>query len=83
MPAAGWLLPWAQLAYAGGAFGFNVLHQTMALWLVYFYAPPPESGREPIVPLVMFGPLLAIGLLLFTGGYKLRPTEEAASGVSG
>lgn len=57
----GWLPPGSQLTYAGGAFGFNVFHQTISLWLVYFYAPPPESGRETIVPIAIFGALLAAG----------------------
>lgn len=60
----GWLLTGSQLAYSSGAFGFNILHQTMALWLVYFYAPPPESGREAIVPLAVFGAVLGIGKVI-------------------
>lgn len=49
------------LLYSSGAFGFNVFHQTVTLWLVYFYAPPPESGRPTLIPLAAFGLVLAVG----------------------
>ena len=54
----------ATLLYASGAFGFNLLFQTLSLWLVYFYAPPPESGRPTIVPLATLGLLMGIGRVL-------------------
>ena len=53
-----------QLLYASGAFGFNLLFQTMSLWLVYFYAPPPDSGRSTIVPLATLGALMTVGRVL-------------------
>jgi GPH family glycoside/pentoside/hexuronide:cation symporter len=59
-----WLLPANQLIHASGAFGFNVLFQTLTMWLVYFYAPPPEAGRAVIVPLAVLGLLLGIGRVL-------------------
>ncbi|GIW09485.1 MAG: sodium:solute symporter [Dehalococcoidia bacterium] len=34
------------------------------LWLVYFYAPPPESGRSELVPLALFSTLIAVGRLI-------------------
>ena len=52
------------MLYASGAFGFNLLFQTLSLWLVYFYAPPPESGRSTIVPLATLGLLMGIGRVL-------------------
>ena len=52
------------MLYASGAFGFNLLFQTLSLWLVYFYAPPPESGRPTIVPLATLGLLMGIGRVL-------------------
>lgn len=54
----------SQLLYAAGAFGFNVLHQTTTLWLVYFYAPPEASGRETLVPLGTLGVLLGFGRVI-------------------
>lgn len=52
---------WAGLLYAEGAFGFNVLHQMQTLWLVYFYAPPAESGRPALAPIALLTLLFAIG----------------------
>ncbi|MCS6801448.1 MAG: MFS transporter [Chloroflexota bacterium] len=52
---------WAGLLYAEGAFGFNVLHQMQTLWLVYFYAPPPESGRPVLAPIALLTLLFAVG----------------------
>lgn len=52
------------MLYASGAFGFNLLFQTLSLWLVYYYAPPPESGRPTIVPLATLGVLMGIGRVL-------------------
>jgi GPH family glycoside/pentoside/hexuronide:cation symporter len=54
----------AQLLYASGAFGFNVLVQTLTVWLVYFLAPPPEAGRPTLVPPALLGLVLGAGRLL-------------------
>jgi GPH family glycoside/pentoside/hexuronide:cation symporter len=54
----------AQVLYASGAFGFNVLTQTLLLWLVYYFAPPPDSGRPTIVPLATLGAILVAGRIL-------------------
>jgi GPH family glycoside/pentoside/hexuronide:cation symporter len=59
-----WLPPSGQLLYAAGAFGFNVLHQTVTLWVIYFYAPPADAGRAALVPLGVFGLLLGVGRLI-------------------
>ena len=40
---------------AEAALGFNILHQMQTLWLVYFYASPPESGRPTLIPLALRG----------------------------
>ena len=53
-----------ELLYASGAFGFNVLFQTLSLWLVYFLVPPPESGRPPVVPPAILGLVLGLGRVL-------------------
>ncbi|GIW05784.1 MAG: melibiose carrier protein [Dehalococcoidia bacterium] len=55
---------WAGLLYAEGAFGFNVLHQMQTLWLVYFYAPPTESGRTALAPIALLTVLFALGRLV-------------------
>ena len=54
----------ARALYASGSFGFNILQQTMALWLIYFYAPPPDSGRPTIIPLTLLGLLLTVSRTL-------------------
>ncbi len=53
-----------ELLYASGAVGFNVLFQTLSLWLVYFLAPPPDAGRPTVVPPALLGLLLGIGRVL-------------------
>ncbi|MBI4507227.1 MAG: MFS transporter [Chloroflexi bacterium] len=60
----GSLPPRGQLLYASGAFGFNVFHQTVTLWLVFFYAPPPDAGRATLVPLAVLGVLLGLGRII-------------------
>ena len=57
----GWLPNLSQLVYSSGAFGLNVFHQTLTLWLVYFYAPPPETGRPILVPMLLLGIVLTFG----------------------
>src|SRR5688572_16221208 len=52
------------LLYASGAFGFNLLFQSISLWLVFFYAPPPDAGRSTIVPLAALGLIMGVGRLL-------------------
>ncbi|HET7768406.1 MAG TPA: MFS transporter, partial [Chloroflexota bacterium] len=52
------------LLYASGAFGFNLLFQSISLWLVFFYAPPPDSARSTIVPLAVLGLIMGIGRVL-------------------
>jgi GPH family glycoside/pentoside/hexuronide:cation symporter len=52
------------LLYASGAFGFNVLFQTLSVWLVYFYVPPPDSGRPTIVPLAVLALIMGVGRVL-------------------
>lgn len=53
-----------RLLYASGSLGANVLFQTVALWLVYFYAPPAASGRPALVPIAWVGALLGLGRVL-------------------
>lgn len=59
-----WLPPRNQLLYASGAMGFNIFHQTVTVWVIYFYASPPESGRPTLVPVATLGLLLGIGRVI-------------------
>lgn len=50
----------AGLLYAAAAFGGEALGRSRDLWLLFFYAPPAESGRPQILPLALVAGLLAI-----------------------
>jgi glycoside/pentoside/hexuronide:cation symporter, GPH family len=54
----------ARLAYASSSLGGEALSQSRGLWLVYFYAPPDDSGREELLPLGLVGVLVFAGRLL-------------------
>jgi GPH family glycoside/pentoside/hexuronide:cation symporter len=47
-----------RLLYASASFGGNVLSRSRDLWLIYFYAPPPESDLPARVPMLVLGALL-------------------------
>jgi GPH family glycoside/pentoside/hexuronide:cation symporter len=40
--------------------GLNILAITIDTWLLYFYAPPPDSGRPQYLPIALIGVLLTI-----------------------
>ena len=56
----------ARLAYASSSLGTEALGQSRGLWLVYFYAPPEDSGREALVPLGLIGVILFAARLVET-----------------
>ncbi len=64
---------WRRLLYANGSLGATVNFQTLALWLIFFYAPAPEAGlptRLPAVALPWLGtlaPVALAGLILGIG----------------
>jgi len=47
-----------RLLYASASFGGNVLSRSRDLWLIYFYAPPPEADLPKRVPVLILGALL-------------------------
>ena len=49
-----------RLLYASASFGGNVLSRSRDLWLIYFYAPPPESDLPARVPMLILGALLLV-----------------------
>ncbi len=67
------LTQWRRLLYANGSLGASVNFQTLALWLVFFYAPSPEAGlptRLPALTLPWLGTLAPVafaGLILGAG----------------
>jgi GPH family glycoside/pentoside/hexuronide:cation symporter len=42
----------------------NIMAITVSTWLMYTYAPPPDSGRPALVPIAIIGVLMAVGSLV-------------------
>ena len=51
---------WRVALYSSASAGLNILGITVSTWLLYFYAPPPDSGRPTYIPAVAMGVLLLI-----------------------
>ncbi|HSQ38823.1 MAG TPA: MFS transporter [Anaerolineales bacterium] len=51
---------WRVALYSSASAGLNILGITVSTWLLYFYAPPPDSGRPTYLPAVTMGVLLLI-----------------------
>jgi len=51
---------WRVALYSSASAGLNILGITISTWLLYFYAPPPDSGRTTYMPAVTMGVLLLI-----------------------
>lgn len=51
---------WRVALYSSASAGLNILGITISTWLLYFYAPPPDSGRPTYLPAVTMGVLLLI-----------------------
>jgi GPH family glycoside/pentoside/hexuronide:cation symporter len=49
--------------YSMASAGLNILAITIDTWLLYFYAPPPDSGRPQYLPLALIGVLLTAASL--------------------
>ena len=50
-----------KVLYSFGSVGSSAVFFSTTLWLVFFYSPPPESGRPVLVPIFIVGLVLAIG----------------------
>ena len=44
---------WRVALYSSASAGLNILGITISTWLLYFYAPPPDSGRPTFIPAVI------------------------------
>lgn len=54
-------LPFGRVAlYSMASAGLNILAITLDTWILYFYAPPPDSGRPQYLPLTLIGVLMVI-----------------------
>ncbi|MEA3308102.1 MAG: MFS transporter, partial [Chloroflexota bacterium] len=49
--------------YSSASAGLNIMSITVSTWLLYFYAPPPDSGRVAYLPAALVGVLLTVGSL--------------------
>jgi GPH family glycoside/pentoside/hexuronide:cation symporter len=49
--------------YSMASAGLNILALTIDTWILYFYAPPPDSGRPQYLPLALVGVLMTIASL--------------------
>ena len=49
------------LLYSAASAGLNIMSITVSTWILYFYAPPPDSGRVQYLPAALVGVLLTIG----------------------
>jgi GPH family glycoside/pentoside/hexuronide:cation symporter len=49
--------------YSMASAGLNILAITIDTWILYFYAPPPDSGRPQYLPLALVGVLMTIASL--------------------
>jgi len=46
--------------YSSASAGLNILAITLDTWILYFYAPPPDSGRTAYLPLAWIGALMIV-----------------------
>ena len=58
---------WRVALYSSASAGLNILAITVSTWLLYFYAPPPDSGRPVYLPAVTDGRAAAHRHLLGCG----------------
>jgi glycoside/pentoside/hexuronide:cation symporter, GPH family len=49
--------------YSMASAGLNILAITIDTWLLYFYSPPPDSGRPQYLPVALIGVLLTVASL--------------------
>lgn len=47
--------------YNWGSVGLNFVEGVLFTWIVYFYSPPPDSGRTIFVPIAATGVIVTIG----------------------
>ena len=57
-------LPFGRVAlYSMASAGLNILAITLDTWILYFYAPPPDSGRTAYLPITLIGVLMIVASL--------------------
>lgn len=48
------------LLYSSASAGLNIMGITVGTWLLYFYSPPPDSGRTIYLPITLVGVLMTV-----------------------
>lgn len=48
------------LLYSTASAGLNIMAISVSTWLLYFYSPPPDSGRHIYLPITLVGLLMTI-----------------------
>jgi GPH family glycoside/pentoside/hexuronide:cation symporter len=48
------------LLYSSASAGLNIMSITVGTWILYFYAPPPDSGRFQYLPVTLVGVLMTV-----------------------
>lgn len=51
------------LLYSSASAGLNIMGISVSTWLLYFYSPPPDSGRTVFIPIALAGVLLTVSSL--------------------
>lgn len=52
------------MLFSSASISTNIMAITVATWLMFTYAPPPDSGRPALIPIAIIGILMAIGSLV-------------------
>ncbi len=50
-----------KLLYSCTSIGLNIVSTTVSTWLLYFWSPPPDSGRPQYLDITLVGILLTLG----------------------
>ncbi|HXG35612.1 MAG TPA: MFS transporter [Dehalococcoidia bacterium] len=53
-----------RILFASGSLGGNVLSRSRDLWLIFFYAPPPDADIPERIPILTLGILLAVARVI-------------------
>jgi glycoside/pentoside/hexuronide:cation symporter, GPH family len=48
------------LLYSSASAGLNIMAISVSTWLLYFYSPPPDSGRHIYLPITLVGLLMTV-----------------------
>jgi GPH family glycoside/pentoside/hexuronide:cation symporter len=52
------------MLFSSASISTNIMAITVSTWLMYTYAPPPDSSRPALIPIAIIGVLMAVGSLV-------------------